>query len=373
MELEPFNDFLFEEDGLQFSAITPETKPSPHNGSWKVLIVDDEKDVHDVTRISLRRLYFEDRNIEFLSAYSAAEAKKLLMIHGDVAIILLDIVMEEENAGLLLARYIRQELCNTMVRIIIRTGDPGQAPAEHIIMDYDINDYQEKNELTTQRLRTAVVTALRSFRDLSTIATLNKEIEDTQKELVFALGEIAESRSAETGNHVKRVGEISKILASRYNLPDSEVEVLRLAASMHDLGKLAIHDSILAKHGTLTPEEFKLMKTHAKMGYQMLKASKRPLLQIAAIIALEHHENYDGSGYPSGLKGEEIHLYSRIVALADVFDALGNQRAYKEPWPNDKIKAFIQEQSGKKFDPAIVELFFKHFQDISFVREKLPD
>lgn len=373
MKLEPFNDFLFEEDELKYNVINEKSKPSPPKASWKILIVDDENDVHDVTRMSLRRLFFEERNIEFLSAYSAAEAKKILVTHKDVAVILLDIVMEEENAGLLLTRYIRQELRNTMVRIIIRTGDPGQAPAEHIIMDYDINDYQEKNELTTQRLRTAVFTALRSYRDLSTIATLNKDIKDTQKELVLALGEIAESRSAETGNHVKRVGEISKILASKYNLPAPEVEVLRLAASMHDLGKLAIHDSILAKHGTLTTEEFKLMKTHAEMGYQMLKASKRPLLQIAAIIALEHHENFDGTGYPSGLKGEEIHLYSRIVALADVFDALGNQRAYKAPWPNDKIKAFIQEQSGKKFDPSIVELFFEYFQDISFVRLAFPD
>lgn len=373
MKLEPLNDFLFAEDQLYYAATEKKGKPSPQKGSWKILIVDDEQDVHDVTRISLRRLLFEERNIVFFSACSVAEAKKLLTIHNDIAVILLDIVMEEENSGLLLARYIRQELLNNMVRIIIRTGDPGQAPAEHIIMDYDINDYQEKNELTTQRLRTAVFTALRSFRDLSKIATLNKEIEDTQKELVFALGEIAESRSAETGNHVKRVGEISKILASRYNLPDSEVEVLRLAASMHDLGKLAIHDSILAKHGSLTPDEFKLMQTHAKMGYQMLKASKRPLLQIAAIIALEHHENFDGTGYPSGLRGEEIHLYSRIVALADVFDALGNQRAYKEAWDNDKIKYFIQEQSGKKFDPIIVELFFKHYQDISLVRQTFPD
>lgn len=373
MELEPFNDFLFEEDRPHCLPVTPKIAPPAQKGSWKILIVDDKKDVHDVTRIALKRLFFEERQIDFLSAYSATEAKLLLTLHDDIAVILLDIVMEKEDAGLLLARYIRQELCNKMVRIIIRTGDPGQSPAEHIIMDYDINDYQEKNGLTAQRLRTAVFTALRSFRDLATIATLNKEIQDTQKELVFALGEIAESRSAETGNHVKRVAEIAKILASRYHLPAPEVEVLRLAASMHDLGKLAIHDSILTKSGTLTSEEFSLMKTHAEMGYQMLKASKRPLLQIAAIIALEHHENYDGTGYPSGLKGEEIHLYSRIVALADVFDALGNHRAYKEPWPNDKIKSFIQEQSGKKFDPAIVELFFEHFQDISFVRQNLPD
>lgn len=372
--MDPLDDLLFEEDRFK----TPSSKKiaissSRSDKSWKILIVDDEIDIHDVTRMSLKRLLFEERNLEFLHAYAATEAKELLHAHPDIAVILLDIVMEDDDAGLMLTRFIRQELGNTMVRIIIRTGEPGQAPEESIIMDYDINDYQEKTELTTRRLRTAVVTALRSYRDLSLINTLNQEIENTQKELVFALGEIAESRSAETGNHVKRVGEIAKILASKYNLPEPEAEVLRLAASMHDLGKLAIHDSILAKHGSLTTDEFTHMKTHSEMGYQMLKASKRPLLQIAAIIALEHHENYDGSGYPSGLKGEEIHLYSRIVALADVFDALGNKRAYKTPWSNEKIKAYIQEQTGKKFDPKIVSLFFKYFNDISYVREKFPD
>jgi len=290
-----------------------------------------------------------------------------------VAVILLDVVMEDDTAGLSLVSYIRKELNNTMVRIIIRTGDPGQAPEEHVIMDYDINDYREKTELTTQRLRTAVVTALRSFRDLATIDALNLEIEDTQKELVFALGEIAESRSSETSNHVKRVGEIAKILASRYNLPDAEVEILRLAASMHDLGKLAIHDSILAKPGALTFDEFAIMKTHSEIGYEMLKASKRPLLQTAAIIAHQHHENYDGTGYPKGLKGKEIHLYSRIVALADVFDALGNQRVYKGPWPNETIKEYIKEQAGKKFDPQIVTLFLRNFSAISLVRQMFPD
>ncbi|WP_378954708.1 HD-GYP domain-containing protein [Pelosinus sp. sgz500959] len=371
--MDSLNSFLFEEDELQIPLPKEIKTRSQTNNGWKILIVDDEEDVHTVTRLALRRLIFEERPMEFLSAYSAAEAKVLLHIHSDIAVILLDVVMEDDNAGLSLASYIRNELANTMARIIIRTGAPGQAPEEHVIMDYDINDYREKTELTTQRLRTAVITALRSFRDLALIDTLNLEIEETQKELVFALGEIAESRSAETGNHVKRVGEIAKILASSYKLPDSETEIIRLAASMHDLGKLAIHDSILAKPGSLTLEEFSIMKTHSKMGYEMLRASNRPLLQTAAIIAYQHHENYDGTGYPQGLKGKEIHLYSRIVAIADVFDALGNQRIYKLPWPNHKIKDYIREESGKKFDPQIVNLFFKNFDTISSIREMFPD
>jgi len=371
--MELLTNFLFEEDALHPSHSSTSNEMLSQKNDWKILIVDDEEDVHSVTRMALRRLVFEGRQLEFVSAYSAAEAKQRLKEHTDVAVILLDVVMEDETAGLALASFIRTELNNTMVRIIIRTGDPGQAPEERVIMDYDINDYREKTELTTRRLRTAVITALRSYRDLSLIDTLNLEIESTQKELVFALGEIAESRSSETSNHVKRVGAIAKLLALGYGLPDAEAETLRLAASMHDLGKLAIHDTILAKPGALTPEEFDIMKTHSEMGYQMLKASKRSLLQTASIIAREHHENYDGTGYPHGLKNEEIHLYSRIVALADVFDALGNQRVYKKPWPSDQIKEYIQEQSGKKFDPALVELFFTHFIGISYIREMLPD
>ncbi len=371
--MDSLNNFMFEEDELQFPLKQVPNKPSKKQSSWKILIVDDEEDVHTVTRLALRRLIFEERPMEFLSAYSAAEAKAFLLIHSDIAVILLDVVMEDDNAGLSLASYIRKELANTMVRIIIRTGAPGQAPEEQVIMEYDINDYREKTELTTQRLRTTVITALRSFRDLSIIDTLNLEIEETQKELVFALGEIAESRSAETGNHVKRVGEIAKILASSYKLPEPETEIVRLAASMHDLGKLAIHNSILAKPGPLTAHEFAIMKTHSEIGYEMLRASKRPLLQTAAIIAYQHHENYDGTGYPQGLKGKDIHLYSRIVAIADVFDALGNQRVYKMPWTSDKIKDYIHEQSGKKFDPHIVNLLFKNFVTISAVRDMFPD
>ena len=204
--MEPLNNFLFEEDRLKFILKKEPTQHTAQKGCWKILIVDDEQDIHTVTRMALRRLVFEERTIEFVSAYSAAEAKEILHIHSNVAVILLDVVMEDDTAGLSLVSYIRRELNNSMVRIIIRTGDPGQSLEEHVIMDYDINDYREKTELTTQRLRTAVVTALRSFRDLSTIDALKLEIEDTQKELVFALGEIAESRSSETSNHVKRVG-----------------------------------------------------------------------------------------------------------------------------------------------------------------------
>jgi response regulator RpfG family c-di-GMP phosphodiesterase len=366
-------DVLFPEDETSLFRQIVESPPLSWENSWKILIVDDEEDVHYVTCMALRSLAFDGRGVEFLSGFSAADAKELLREHPEVAVILLDVVMENENAGLNLVQYIRNELKNTMIRIILRTGHPGQAPEENVTLEYDINDYREKSELTAQSLRTAVVTALRSYRDLSTIDGLSREIDANQKELIYILGEIAESRSFETGNHVKRVGEIAKFLAIKHGLSEHEAELLKLAASMHDIGKLAIHDSILNKPGKLTPEEFSVMKTHSQLGCQMLQSSNRPLFKMATIIAKEHHENYDGTGYPAGLKAEDIHIYSRIVALADVFDALGNRRVYKDPWTQDRILEYVKSEAGKKFDPHLVTLFFTHIREITMVREMLPD
>jgi len=159
---------------------------------------------------------------------------------------------------------------------------------------------------------------------------LTQEIEDTQKEIIYTMGAIGESRSKETGNHVKRVAEYSYLLAKLYGLSEDEAKLLKEASPMHDIGKVAISDSILKKPGKLTDEEFAIMKTHSQLGYEMLKHSKRPILKAASIIAHQHHEEYNGKGYPQGLKGDEIHIYGAITAVADVFDALGSDRVYKK-------------------------------------------
>lgn len=205
------------------------------------------------------------------------------------------------------------------------------------------------------------------------IDNLNQEIMDTQKEVVYAMGEIAETRSKETGNHVKRVAEYSKILALKYGLTKEEAELLKLASPMHDIGKVGIPDNILNKPGKLSPEEFEIMKTHATIGYEMLKHSNRPILQAAAIVSREHHEKFDGTGYPRGLKGKDIHIFGRITALADVFDALGSERVYKKAWDDKKIFDLFMEQKGKHFDPDIVDLFFNNLDEIFKVREKFKD
>ena len=208
---------------------------------------------------------------------------------------------------------------------------------------------------------------------LEEIKNLNQEIENTQKEVVFTMGAIGESRSKETGNHVKRVAEYSKLLAIYYGLDKKEAEMLKQASPMHDIGKVAIPDAILNKPGRFDETEREIMNTHAKLGYEMLKHSNRPLLKMAAIVANEHHEKWDGSGYPNGLKAENIHIYGRITAIADVFDALGSERCYKEAWEDEKIFGLFQKEKAKHFDPNLIDLFFKNINSFIEIRNKYKD
>lgn len=208
---------------------------------------------------------------------------------------------------------------------------------------------------------------------LDEITTLNHEIEDTQREVVFTMGSIGESRSKETGNHVKRVAEYSKLLALYYGLNEEDAELLRQASPMHDIGKVAIPDAVLNKPGRFDEEERRIMDTHAELGYEMLKHSHRPLLKMAATVAYEHHEKYNGSGYPRGLSGENIHIYGRITALADVFDALGSDRVYKKAWDDEKIFALFREERGEHFDPKLIDIFFDHLDEFLAIRETFKD
>lgn len=493
-----------------------------HEDKWKVLIVDDESEIHNVTKLVLSDFNFDGKGLQFLSAYTAEEAKRVLNQNEDIAVILLDVVMEEEDSGLKLVKYIREELKNDIVRIILRTGQPGQAPEKKVIVEYDINDYKEKTELTAQKLFTCMVASIRSFRDITIIhnnkkglekiiessssifevqsmkkfasgvltqltsilninmnalycqtssfaatkgedgfyimaATgdfsegvdrnikevvphkilaqlekasidkeskfrendlimyfksdigsenmiylertkklseididfieifcnnvsiafdniyLNKEVENTQKEIIFTLGEIAEARSKETGNHVKRVAEYSKLIGLKYGLPEEEAELLRLASPMHDIGKLAVPDEILNKPGKLTFDEFEVIKNHASVGYEMLKNSNKEIMKTAAIISYEHHEKYNGKGYPQGLSGQDIHIYGRITAVADVFDALCSERVYKKAWPIEDVIELFKQERGQHFDPALVDILLEHFKDFIQIRDSYVD
>jgi len=207
-------------------------------------------------------------------------------------------------------------------------------------------------------------------KDVTDIVELNLKLVHSQEEILTRMGMIAETKSKETGNHVKRVAEYCKTLALALGLSKDDIELLYNASALHDIGKVGTPDHILNKPGRLTNEEFDIIKEHSQNGFEMLRDSKNDIVKAGSIIALEHHEKYDGTGYPNGLKGEDIHIFARITALADVFDALGESRSYKKAWELNDILDFIKDQKGKHFDPVIVDMFFKNLEKILFIRKK---
>lgn len=205
------------------------------------------------------------------------------------------------------------------------------------------------------------------------IHVLNQEIIDTQRELIFTMGEICETRSQETGFHVKRVAEYCYLLATLYGCSEEDASMIKQASPMHDIGKVAIPDAILHKAGKLTIDEWEIIKTHTSLGHAMLSVSHRALLKVAATIAFEHHEKWDGTGYPNGLKEEEISVEGRITALADVFDALGSKRCYKEAWDLPDILNFFKKNRGTSFEPKLIDLFFQNLDKFLAIRDEFTE
>ncbi|MGE4497500.1 MAG: HD-GYP domain-containing protein [Deferribacterales bacterium] len=235
-----------------------------------------------------------------------------------------------------------------------------------------INKMTEDGNFTEEDVRRLMLAATYTGKELSTVL-MQQEIERTQKEIIFTMAEAGEMRSKETGFHVKRVAEYSYLLAVGCGMSEKEAELLKMASPMHDIGKVAIPDAVLLKPGKLTDEEWEIMRSHAVMGYNILRHSERKILKAAATVALTHHEKWNGKGYPHGLAGEDIHIFGRITAIADVFDALGSDRVYKKAWDMDRILKLMQEESGQHFDPALVKVFFDNLDKFIAVRDTYRD
>jgi response regulator RpfG family c-di-GMP phosphodiesterase len=512
------------------------SEPNKHQGTseqrlpnWKLLIVDDEPDVHAVTKLALSRFKLDDRGLTFISAFSAKEAREILEQEKDIAVAFIDVVMEHDHAGLELVKWIREDLGNKTIRLILRTGQPGQAPEEYVIVNYDINDYKAKAELDARKLMTSVYSSLRSYRDiieiehareqqvlhrkglervlgatsglfelrtlhkfadgllnqiagllnvksetlllsynaidamrghldpsqievlagtghfhlcrsdtvpLEVLALLNRaiearsclyledcfigyfptkshqwfnllymeglgdisdldkqlidifainvgvafenlllsqEVEDTQSELILRLGDVVESRSKEAAHHVVRMAEYCYELALLIGLDEDDADLLKRAAPMHDVGKIATPDAVLLKPGKLDKDEWHIMRQHPVIGHQILASSKRPILKAAATISLQHHEKFDGTGYPSGLRGEEIDIFARILAIADVFDALAHKRCYKEAWPLEDVLIEMKRNAGTHFDPDILATFIENIDLFVLIKNRWID
>ncbi|WP_044414005.1 response regulator [Thiomicrospira microaerophila] len=198
-------------------------------------------------------------------------------------------------------------------------------------------------------------------------------LEDAKMEMIYRLGRAAEYRDNETGNHVKRVSLIAELIAQHIGQDPSYCHLIKIASPMHDIGKIGVSDTILLKPGKLTDEEFSLMQDHVKIGAEILSNSDSPLLALAYEIALTHHEKFNGKGYPHGLAGEAIPLSGRIVAVADVFDALTSTRPYKQAWPIEKAVSLIESEKGQHFDPKIVDAFLAVLPEISAIASQYHD
>jgi response regulator RpfG family c-di-GMP phosphodiesterase len=495
---------------------------SPDVTPWKILIVDDDEEVHGVTKLALADFKVHGRPLAFLDAYTGADAVKLMRQEQDVAIILMDVVMENEHAGLDAVEAIRKDLRNNRVRIVLRTGQPGQAPESEVVSKFDINDYKEKTELTTKKLYTVIHTGLSHYRELVALdsnrrglhkvieasaqifeqqalerfaegvlqqlaallyagsdavltrtqsvaaardsdgllvlagtgayasaigrkvrdvvsadvvemleralrekkswyteqafigyfgtrngaenvlymssealvsiadqdlielfcrnvsiafenLTLREEMVRNQREMVVTLSETIESRSLETGNHVRRVAEYSRLLGQLAGLSEQDVHLLYLASPLHDTGKIAVPDSVLGKPGAHNTVEMRVMRAHAEAGRKIFEKRDNAVLRAAAIVAGQHHERWDGKGYPDGLAGENIHVFGRITAIADVFDALCSRRCYKEPWPMEQVLDYLRKERGAHFDPKLIDLFFANVDRFHDIRARFPD
>ncbi|PKO38806.1 MAG: two-component system response regulator [Betaproteobacteria bacterium HGW-Betaproteobacteria-6] len=199
------------------------------------------------------------------------------------------------------------------------------------------------------------------------------EIREREKELIFRISRAAEFRDPETGAHIQRMAHYSQIIALGLDLSLAQQKLILEAAPMHDVGKIGIPDYILLKPGKLTPEEFEVMKGHARLGQELLKDSRSEVIQAGAEVAISHHEKYDGTGYPHGLKGHQIPLFGRIVAVADVFDALTSERPYKRAWSLDDACKYLEDGRGKHFDPMCVEAFLAGWEHVLDIRQRFRD
>jgi response regulator RpfG family c-di-GMP phosphodiesterase len=509
------DEMLFEEDS---AAPAAQASMPP----WEILVVDDEEAVHQVTRLVMGDFQFEGRPVRFTHCYSAAEARNALTRPGQFALVLLDVVMETEHAGLDLVRYIREELGDALVRIVLRTGQPGQAPQAMVLRGYDINDYREKTELTHEKLSTVFYAGLRAWRDLMRLeraraglrrsidaithlcdadnlrhfgsavleqaaaalgyegqgvcaSRLNayaasqqngrlqvlaatsayaglapqesldhlpapvreaftrcmieqhdhygeryyacyyrtregnecflymdfaepvageerellalfaanvaityekllqrEELSATQCALIAIMGEAIETRSAAAGGHVERVGLIAAMLGEALDMPPAAVRQLRQAAPLHDIGYASMPDAILHHRGAFDAAQWERMRAHCEAGADMLSRSDQPVLQLAARIAREHHERWDGKGYPRQLGGAQISLAGRITALADFVDAMASPRAWRAPHSLDEALQAVAEDNGQRFDPALASLLLSRSDWLRSLYRHMP-
>lgn len=368
-------------DGISDQPIAAGSAPAEDDRqAWKILIAGSDAALHERARRTLAGIRFFGRRTQVLEARSSPETVEMILRNPDVAVLVTQTWIENQRAGLDTVEAIRGNLRQHRVRIVLCTEAGAPAPSHDFIVRHDLHDYTGGAELTDQKLVTLVRSALGHFHQLAALEKTRTDLremldasERVHAELVNAMTSAVEAKSSETGNHMRRVAEYAQLLGRLAGLDDETADLLHRAAPLHDTGKIAIPDAVLNKPGVHDEAETRVMRTHAAIGQQMLSRHDTPVLQAAAIIAGEHHERWDGLGYPNGYRGEQIHIFGRITALADVFDALCHPRCYKEAWPLQRTLEYLREERGARFDPALVDLFMNNLDQFVAIYSRLTD
>lgn len=289
-------------------------------------------------------------------------------------IILLDVMMPDMD-GYEVCRHLKSNFITKKIPVIFVTAK-NEVMDEERGFESGIVDYITKPispSIVLARLKTQLMLHNQNRALEEMVQKRTRELVESRYEIIKRLGIAAEYKDNETGMHIYRMSNYCRIIALNYGLDMVEAELVKDVSPMHDIGKIGIPDEILTKPGKLTRGEFEIVKKHCEIGAKIIGGHDSELLHTAGVIALEHHEKWDGTGYPRGLKGEEINIYARITAIADVFDALTSKRPYKDVWPDIEAIDFIKSQSGKHFDPKVVEAFLKGINEIISIKNKYPD
>ncbi len=356
--------------------------------SSKIMLVDDEPIVFRVICRYLKNFGYEN----FVTTSDATRAMELIE-QEQPDVVLLDIMMPEINGLQLLQQIRRQDRLRYLPVLMLSAS--GDDDTRLLALNLGATDFLSKPVQPTElapRVRNALV--LKSHNDdlEEQVHRRTLELEAARREAIECLARASEYRDDDTGNHVIRVGRFAAILGGALGLPESHVEILEQAALLHDVGKIGIPDAILLKPGKLEPNEFDFMKRHCEFGHGILMPSgisdrhgaiycslpaelvaSSPIMKMAAVIAITHHEKWDGTGYPRGLAGEEIPIEGRITAVADVYDALSSERPYKRAFPREKCLSILKEGRGAHFDPLVIDAFFAVAHDIFAVQDQYAD
>ncbi len=323
--------------------------------SARILLVDDEP-----TNLRILRHILQDHYT--LSFAKSGQAALELVEKEEIDLILLDVMMPNMT-GIEVCQKLKQNPVTKEIPVIFVTAlrDAGD---EERGFEIGAVDY-----ITKPVVPAIVLARVKNHLSLTSVAALHQ----THLDLIQRLGRAAEYKDNETGMHVQRMSRYTRELAIAYGFPEDYADDLMMAAPMHDIGKIGIADNILLKPGKLTAEEYEVMKTHVEIGAEILSNPRSHLIKLAHIMALSHHEKWDGSGYPKGLSQEDIPIEGRLIAVADVFDALTSERPYKKAWSVDDAVNYIFEQSGKHFDPAIPPLLKQVLPKILKIKESFSE